>query len=265
MLSHESSCGRILYSNLGSTFLASYRQMQPRYLEITKLFLYYITTARPVSCKSFQAILATMNTSDNTVQHLKRKRSADGSAGLNSGFDGPSKPKRPKSSLLQRYLIGCAHLLYVKHDSRERDNNENIIPVPVSKQAVSDLSQRNIVALYFDNMDRSMVSQCKSKSHLFAPPDWSIMEAYLFPWIRFNTTINALVKLTRLHIKHVAFRIWECLVTRGSVVLKYEEEFGQRENVPLGDVRGWWWETDGDIPRNYDAWIAQDDGSIPGT
>jgi hypothetical protein len=42
------------------------------------------------------------------------------------------------------------------------------------------------------------------------------------------------------------------------------QDGGVAENVPLGDVRGWWWETDGDLPRNYNAWFRQYDGNLPG-
>lgn len=177
--------------------------------------------------------------------------------------------KRAKSenvSQIKRYLIGCAHLIYVKSDSRGRDDEEHLIPLstPLKKAYApsSDLPQKDMVTLYFDDIDRTVVSQSKSKSHVFAAPDWSIMEPYLFPWIHVNSTISHVI-LTRNHIKHVAFRVWEYLAGQGRVVIKYGEGSG-RENVPLGDVRGWWWETDGDLPRNYDAWFNEYDGSLPG-
>jgi hypothetical protein len=178
--------------------------------------------------------------------------------------------KRAKSenvSQLKRYLIGCAHLIYVKSDNRERDDYENLIPLstPLKKAYApsSDLPQKDMVALYFDDIDRTVVSQSKSKSHVFAAPDWSIMEPYLFPWIHVNSTISHFV-LTRNHIKHMAFRIWEYLAIQERVDIKHDEDSGQ-ENIPLGDIRGWWWETDGDFPRNYDAWFSDYDGHIPGT
>src|SRR5271170_2093061 len=146
--------------------------------------------------------------------------------------------KRAKSenvSQLRRYLIGCAHLLYVKNDNRDRDNNDIIIPLPnPPKKAYapsSDLAQKDMVSLYFDDIDRTVVSQSKSKTHQFATPDWSLMETYLFPWIRVNVG-NPQLTLTRIHIKHVAFRIWEYLSNRGDVVIKYEDDVvGVPENV----------------------------------
>jgi len=202
---------------------------------------------------------------------LKRKRSILDFTELANPFVNGRHLKRAKSenvSLLKRYTIGCGHLIYVKSDTRERDENEDVIPlaVPLKKSYApsSDLPQKDMVALYFDDIDRTVVSQSKSKSHLFAAPDFSIMNPYLFPWIRFNS-MNPQINLTRIHIKHVAFRIWEHLATQKRVVIKYEDVMGQPENVPLGDVRGWWWESDGEYPRGYDAWYATNNGSLPGT
>jgi len=179
--------------------------------------------------------------------------------------------KRSKSenvSQSRRFLIGCAHLIFVKNDARERNDDGDLIPVDVPlKKAYapsSDLPQKDMVAIYFDDIDRTVVSQSKSKSHLFAPPDWTRMEIYLFPWIRFNSN-NPHLTLTRCHIKHVGFRIWEVLVTRNEIILKYEEVAGQPLNMPLGDVRGWWWESDGEYPRGYNEWLQRRDHRVPGT
>ena len=202
---------------------------------------------------------------------LKRKRSILDFMELQTPFVKGRHLKRAKSenvSLLKRYLIGCAHLFYVKSDTRERDDNEDVIPlaVPLKKSYApsSDLPQKDMVALYFDDIDRTVVSQSKSKTHLFAAPNFSILNPYLFPWIRFNS-LNPQITLTRLHIKHVAFRIWEYLATQERVVIKYEDVLGQPENVPLGDVRGWWWESDGEYPRGYDAWFLSNNNSLPGS
>src|SRR5947207_11675129 len=108
-----------------------------------------------------------------------------------------------------------------------------------------------MVKLYFDCAHRTMVSQSK-KNYVFATPDWSLLEPYLFPWIRSHTFDS--VGLARNQIKHVAFRIWEYLTTEGRIVTKYEEEQGHHRNVPLGDVRAWWLQTDGKFPPNYEAW-----------
>lgn len=206
-----------------------------------------------------------------TPRPLKRKRSILDFTELSTPFVIGRHLKRAKSenvSLLKRYMIGCGHLIYVKSDTRERDDNEDIIPlaVPLKKSYApsSDLPQKDMVALYFDDIDRTVVSQSKSKSHLFAAPDFSIMNPYLFPWIRYNS-VNSQINLTRNHIKHVAFRIWEYLATQKRVPIKYEDVIGQPENVPLGDVRGWWWESDGEYPRGYDAWYATNNGYLPGT
>jgi hypothetical protein len=198
---------------------------------------------------------------------LKRKQNTLGSDLDTTSPTARNSLKRAKSenvSQLKRYLIGCAHLIYVKADSRERDQDENIIPlgVPIKKSYApsSDLPQKDMVALYFDDIDRTVVSQSKSKTHAFAAPDWSIMEPYLFVWIRANESIA-----TRSHIKHVAFRLWEGFSGDGRVIIKYGDELGQPQNVPLGDVRGWWWDTDGPFPRNYHSWLSQYDGVLPGT
>lgn len=223
----------------------------------------------------------TMSTSSRT---LKRKQSAADIGTSDSPFtptrnNRQNNGKRIKSenvSLLKRYLIGCAHLIWVKSDPRERDSNETLmIPAEPPKKATaptSDLPQIEMVMLYFNGIDRTVVSQSKSKSHLFAPPDFGMLEPYLFPWIRINSpqassssaSLGFSVVLTRGHIKHVAFRIWEYMVTHGKVVVRYDVGEDQPENMPLGEIRGWWWETDGDFPRNYEKWFSQYDGNLPG-
>jgi len=210
-----------------------------------------------------------MGSSSNSSRLLKRKRSI---ADFNSDSPfissrGPFKRSKSENvSLLKRYLIGCAHLIWVKHDPRERDSNENLIisgdPPKKAPAPSSDLAQIEMVGLYFNGIDRTVVSQSKSKSHLFAPPNFSTLEPYVFPWIRINN--NAGVSLSRGHIRHIAFRVWEYLATHGEIVLRYENEDDLPGNMPLGDIRGWWWEGDGPNPRNYDAWYQQYDGSLPG-
>src|SRR5947199_8831555 len=96
--------------------------------------------------------------------------------------------RRPKSagiSSLKRYLIGCAHLLYARADPRRRDEKQNLIPPePFEKlcRPSSDLTHQELTTLYF-GVHKSIISQSKSRVHQFAPPNWSLMEEYLFPWI----------------------------------------------------------------------------------
>lgn len=199
---------------------------------------------------------------------FKRKKAASESDPTSLKARRFKRSKSENVSLLKRYLICCAHLIYVKADTRERDENEKLIPptVPLKKAYApsSDLPQRDIVAVYFDDIDRTVVSQSKSKTHVFAPPSWTLMEAYLFPWIRYNAN-KPIVALNRCNIKHMAFRIWEYLASHGKTVIKYDDWATQPPNVPLGDIRGWWWESDGDKPRKYDAWLQQRDYREPGT
>jgi hypothetical protein len=209
-----------------------------------------------------------MSTPPATPRPLKRKRSTidpDSDFTLNRG---PHKRSKSENvTVLKRYLIGCAHLLHVKNDPRDRDINDNLIPPEVEPKKApaptSDLAQAEMVHLYFGKIDRTVVSQSKSKAHVFAPPDFTLLEPYLFPWIRVNLANR--VSLSRRQIQHVAFRIWEYLANHGRVVVRYDpQDGGHAENVPLGDVRGWWWEADGDLPRNYHAWFGQYDGNLPG-
>jgi hypothetical protein len=213
------------------------------------------------------------STSSSNGRTVKRKHST---LDVTTSPERPSRSflparrfKRQKSanvSELKRFLIGCAHLLYVRGDNRERDDNEHLLPLlePVKKAAApsSDISQKDMVSLYFDEVDRSVVSQSKGKNHVFAAPDWKLMEAYLFPFIRVNSE-NRQFKVGRLHIKHVAFRIWEHLATEGRVTLKYCNDDEEPENVPLGDLRGWWLESDGFLPRGYSQW-ERCNGDVPG-
>jgi hypothetical protein len=195
---------------------------------------------------------------------LKRKLSTDSVAAPPYPHRQFKRSKSENVSIIKRFLIGCAHLIYVKADSRERDREENIIPLDVPPKKAyapsSDLAQKEIVQLYFNDIDRTVVSQSKSKAHVFALPDWSVMEEYLFPWICYNMDNN--LTPSRIHIKHIAFRIWEYLVQRGDTEVKSDDD---EDNVPLGDVRGWWWEVDGDMPRMYEDWKANYNRSIPGT
>ena len=207
----------------------------------------------------------------NTKQRPLKRKSSFEELSESDGSCRPNRPlKRSKSenvSLVKRYLIGCAHLLFVKSDARDRDRDGNLIPPAVTlKKAYapsSDLPQKDIVALYFDDIDRTVVSQSKSKCHTFAPPDWSLLEAYLFPWIRANKQNHVI--LTRIHVKHVAFRVWEVLAYEDRLIIKYDDVVGQPDNIPLGDVRGWWWDSEGDYPRNYRDWEKQEDEHVPST
>jgi len=202
----------------------------------------------------------------STSRPLKRKQSTSSS----SPGHVPKRSKSENVSQLKRYLIGCAHLLYVKADSRQRDTHNRLIPVayPPKKAYApsSDFPQKEMVALYFDDIDRTVVSQSKSKSHLFAAPDFSIMYPYLFPWIHFNISGITQFVPSRRHIRHMAFRIWEYLATDGRVMVKHEDGSGE-ENFPLGDVRGWWWEADGAYPIGYEAWhqTHNENTELPGT
>ena len=108
------------------------------------------------------------------------------------------------------------------------------------------------------SIERSTISH--SNSHYkFYPPDWSHLELYLFPWILEHDTVSS-VNLSRMCIKHMAFRFWEYLTTNGKVPIKVDEKI---KNVPLGGVHGWWLEDEGDRPSNYLSWRVQYNGNIP--
>lgn len=201
-----------------------------------------------------------MEKSSNTSGSLKRAI-IDNNPAIAATYQ-PKRMKREKVSKLKRYLICCAHLIYVKKDPRKRDPDGNLVHVEMSEIPTSELSQEDLVTLYFDGLHRSIVSQSKSKKYSFAAPDWLAMESYLFPWISLNTN-NHSTTLTRKHIKHMAFRIWEYLANQDRVVIKYKDNL-RSKNVPLGDVRGWWWVTDGKFPLNYRMWKSQHDGYLPG-
>lgn len=208
---------------------------------------------------SSQAISSTPSKADRPLKrkckHRKCKHRNNGPQIKQSKYTGMSQSKR--------YLIGCAYIIYVREDKRSRDIQGNILPSQKAcRPPASELSQKDMVELYFDNIDRSIVSQSKSK-HVFAAPDWTLMHVYLFPWIHVHTT-NTQFHPTRKHIKHIAFRIWEYLVSDGRVVIKHDDRTRQSHNIPLGDVRGWWLETDGDYPRGYKQWLESYDGTVPG-
>lgn len=184
--------------------------------------------------------------------------------------------KRSKSenvTQLRRYLIGCASVIYTKNDARQRDSSGRTLSQTRASSGKkgyapsSDLAQSEMVEIYFDGVDRTVVSQSKGNGHEFAPPNWAPMEAYVFPWIRANRTTQGHI-LTRLHIKHVAFRVMEYLATKGLVTIKYSPEDTERDptcvNVAMGGVRGWWWESDGDLPQRYMPWVRRG-AKIPGT
>lgn len=177
------------------------------------------------------------------------------------------RPRRASISQSKRYLIACAHLLFVRRDPRDTDTRGNLLPSDSSKksQRVSlDLEYKEMATLYFDNINKTIISQSKKRPHLFASPDWSLMESYLFPWIQIITS-DSPVSLTRMHIKHIAFRILECLVSQDRVVVKHKMCPPDFINVPLGEMRGWWLHTDGDMPPTYDRWCAsQTEQHVPG-
>ena len=176
------------------------------------------------------------------------------------------RPERLTISPETRYLIGCACLIYVKMDRRPRDRHENLLEInSFSKsqlRSTSDYPRRQITNLYF-GLERINVSNATGSGHLFAAPNWDIMEAYLFPWILANMAGHE-VTMTRMHIKHVAFRIWEYLVENGKVPLWYERDVGKPANVLLGRVRGWWPDTDGEFPRKFHLWYHQGSHRVPG-
>lgn len=159
-------------------------------------------------------------------------------------------PKRSaKISLIKHYLIGCAHLLFVKFDTRT---------IKYGHQTYA-LRQADITALYFDNIDRTYLSPSKRK-YPFIAPDWYLLQLYLFPWIRFNMT-NSSVNLTEIHIRHAAFRIWEYLVIEDRVVICHANK---EHDILLGKARGWWLDVDGYFPPSYEGWNCQYDGYLPG-
>jgi len=204
--------------------------------------------------------------STSAPRPLKRQRDEP----LEPAYELPILPARPlkrsKSenvTPLRRYLIGCASVIFTKNDVRARDAAGK----PVSTRAAngkkgyapsSDLAQKEMVEIYFDNVDRTVVSQSKGNGHEFAPPSWDLMESYLFPWMKYNNPLHNM-NLTRVHIKHVAFRLTEYLATKGLIKIKYTPEETESDptlkNVAMGDVRGWWWEADGDFPPRFESWL----------
>jgi hypothetical protein len=196
-----------------------------------------------------------MNSQQQTTaarRAVKRSRSAKG----------PNKrAKSANVSPLRRYLIATCSLIWVKSDQRERTETGELVPTTDAKKPApsSDMSQMDMTQLYFDGIDRTVVSQSKH-GHRYAPPNFEHLNPYLFPFIRFNSNPS------RSQIRHVAFRIWEILVNDGRVgVLKFPGGEENPLNTPLGDVRGWWLETETEKPRGYAAWHNECDGYTPRT
>jgi|SRR5579862_4974217 len=207
------------------------------------------------------------STATTTSRSLKRQRDDEPLEPPHHPF--ASRPyKRSKSenvTQLRRYLIGCASVIFTKNDARQRDAADNLVrtarATSFGKKGYapsSDLAQKEMVEIYFDNVDRTVVSQSKGNGHAFAPPNWSLMESYIFPWIRVNNPIHN-GTISRVHIKHVAFRITEYLATKGLLKIKYTVEEMERDptlkNVAMGEVRGWWWESDGQFPPSFEPWV----------
>ena len=177
-----------------------------------------------------------------------------------------TQKKRSKSanvSIVQRFLICCCALIWVRTDQRERDpETDELIPKEVNKRGSpsSDLSQSDIVRTYFNNIDRTVISQSKW-SHKFARPDFSHINAYLFPFIRFNPNIS------RGQILHSAYRIWEYLVLANRTGPVRFQGAKAVQNIQLGAPRGWWEEATTVRPRGYDTWYARwtQNSKLPGT
>jgi hypothetical protein len=201
----------------------------------------------------------TTNTRTNPLQTVRESRSF-------APYTLQRRPERLTISSETRYLIGCACLIYVKIDRRPRDRHERLLEIDSfgksQLRATSDYPRRRITDLYF-GLQRVNVSNATGSGHLFAAPNWEIMEAYLFPWILANMAGHE-VTMTRMHVKHVAFRIWEFLVKNGKVPLWYERGVGQPGNVLLGRLRGWWLDTDGEFPRKFHTWYHQGSHKVPG-
>jgi hypothetical protein len=164
---------------------------------------------------------------------------------------------------MQRLLICCAALIWVRTDQRERDPaTDELVPKEVNKKSSpsSDMSQTDLVRTYFNNIDRTVISQSKW-GHKFARPDFRPINVYLFPFIRFNPNIS------RGQILHVAYRIWEYLVMAGKAGEIRLHGVDAKDNVQLGALRGWWEETTSLKPKGYDAWYPTwtADSELPGT
>ena len=220
---------------------------------LNKVYYYQLRYLSPHTMPRRSANVPRFSTSTN-LRPLKRKASNDN----NDPPVAPRQFKRGKSENLTietRYLICCAHLIYARADRRDRDLHDNVIrpddQVDGKKAYApsSDMSQVVQSKLYFNDIDRTVCSQSKTLPHKFLPPVWNILEAYLFPWIFFNAHVP---HVGVHHIKHVAYRIWEQLTRRGQIELFDDADF--TNNVPLGRVRGWWWESDGLMPRGYQQW-----------
>lgn len=182
--------------------------------------------------------------------------------------------KRAKSENLKpedRYLIAAATVIFTRGDLRPRDAyGELLLPNRHGRRAnapTSDMSQSDMVALYFNHIDRTVVSQSKGKGHTFAPPDWQQMESYLFPFLLANLGRHT-AELDRVVIKHIAFRIHRILMLQKRVIWRYSREDLNSEprkvNVEFGKLRGWWWESDGDLPPRYMDWTCRPTKTVPG-
>ena len=172
-----------------------------------------------------------------------------------------SKCKFPE---IQHYLIRCAYLIFVRKDERRRDKDGRLVDLNKfgrKSHVSSDISQKDLETIYFRGMERSSKSRSKS-FYTFQPPDWSLWEPYLFPWIH-RCEPDLVVPLMRKLIKHMAFCIWEYFTIQGKVTIKEMGNNKDNRDVRLGNVRGWWLESDGDRPLNYLSWRVEYDGSIP--
>jgi hypothetical protein len=186
------------------------------------------------------------------------------------------KPKSANLTNSARFLIACLSLIWVKTDKRERDQYGRIINgarIGKAYSPKSDLNQAQLMDLYFSGLDRTVMSQSKTAPHAFAVPDWRLMEAYLFPWISFNsppedyatpepgTKPQPKKGATRHQIKHMAFRIWEYWTEKQQVLISHQANSGL-VNEHFSDVRGWWeYSEDQPHPEKYAEW----NGRIPST
>ena len=185
------------------------------------------------------------------------------SGGIKRKRDNGSKKRSNKSaniSMIIRFLMATCFLIMADEDKRERNVNGEL----TEKQSkgkkrqshVSAMTQTAMTELFFDGVDRSLVSVCLWSYH-FVRPNFEYLNPYLFPFIRSNPNI------TRSQIQHVAYRIWEYLVNANRVgPIKYTGDEA-KNMVPLGEVSGWWLETDGDKPNGYQVWCKWDQGDLP--
>lgn len=199
------------------------------------------------------------NSSFSPQPPTKRKRPTSPETPADEG----RKPKSANLTLPERFLIACLSLIFLQKDKRARDFRGRVVDKQMySLKAYapkSDISQANLIDLYFRGLDRTIMSQSKGHRHAFAAPNWRLVEAYLFPWLSYNVEQDS--PPTRVQIQHLAYRILECLTMMGKVVMFHEPDSGL-ENKNFGDLPGWWELADGeDIPPRFAEW----NGSIPGT